>query len=369
MRTLYYLLQKEFTQIIRNKTILRLIFFLPVVQLLVLVNAATMDMKNLELVVNDQDHSPLSNRLISKIKASPFFVLKQMMTDVSNGREWLESGEADLMLVVPAGLEESVINGASGDIQLLANAINSQQAQLGYAYLQRVIAGSGEQFAVEMTGTREEGNLSATYSYWYNPELNYKFFMLPGILVVLVSVVGMFLTGMNLVREKEMGTIEQINVTPVRKHTFIIAKLLPFLVIGLFELAIGLLIGKFVYDVPMVGSLWLVFGIASIYLAGLLGLGLLLSTFSTSQQQVTFVSYFFLLVFILMSGIFTSADNMPEWGQKVNLLNPFFYFIDVMRSILLKGAGFWDLWRQVLGISILAIAFLTLAVLNYRKTS
>jgi ABC-2 type transport system permease protein len=369
MRTLYYLLQKEFIQIIRNKTILRLIFILPVVQLLVLVNAATMDMRNLELVINDQDHSSLSNQLISKIEGSPFFVLKQMLPDVTTGREYIESGKADLFLVLPADLEKNVINGSSGSIQLLTNAINSQQAQLGHAYLQRVIAGLGEQFKIEMTGEKGMGNISATYSYWYNPELNYKFFMLPGILVVLVSVVGMFLTAMNLVREKEMGTIEQINVTPVRKYTFIVAKLLPFLVIGLFELAIGLVIGKFVYDVPMVGSIWLVFGIASLYLAGLLGLGLLLSTFSSSQQQVTFVSYFFLLVFILMSGIFTSVDNMPEWGQKVNLLNPFFYFIDVMRGILLKGAGFWDLWRQILGISTLAITFLTLAVLNYRKTS
>ncbi|PWD97574.1 ABC transporter permease [Marinilabilia rubra] len=369
MRILYYLLQKEFIQIVRNKIILRLIFILPVVQLLVLVNAATMDMKNMEMVICDQDHSSLSNRLISKIEASPFFVLERMTPDVANGRERLESGEADLMLVIPNDFEQDVIKGQSGEIQLLANAINSQKAQLGYAYMQRLTSDLGHQFKLEMTGEKTQSTLSSTYTYWYNPELDYKFFMLPGILVVLVSVVGMFLTAMNLVREKEMGTIEQINVTPVPKYTFIVAKLLPFLVIGLFELALGLVIGKFVYNVPMQGSLWLVFGIASLYLAGLLGLGLLLSTFSASQQQVTFVSYFFLLVFILMSGIFTSVDNMPEWGQKVNLFNPLFYFIDVMRSILLKGAQFWDLWRQILGITILAISFLTLAVLNYRKTS
>ena len=369
MRTLYYLLQKEFIQIVRNKTILRLIFILPVVQLLVLVNAATMDMKNMEMVICDQDHSSLSSRLIRKVEASPFFILQNRVHDVASGREHLEKGKASLFLVIPDEFEETVMKGNSGTVQLLANAINSQTSQLGYAYLQRLTADLGQQFKIEMMGMSPTGPLSTTYSYWYNPGLNYKFFMLPGILVVLVSVVGMFLTAMNLVREKEMGTIEQINVTPVRKYTFIVAKLLPFLLIGLFELGLGLLIGKFVYSVPMTGSLWLVFGIATLYLVGLLGLGLLLSTFSSSQQQVTFVSYFFLLVFILMSGIFTSVENMPEWGQKVNMVNPLYYFIDVMRSILLKGAGFIDLWGQILGIFVIAISFLTLAVLNYRKTS
>jgi ABC-2 type transport system permease protein len=369
MRTLYYLLQKEFIQITRNKTILRLIFVLPVVQLLVLVNAATLDMKNLAISVCDHDHSSLSKRLVKELDASPFFLYKGNSISVSKAIEGINKGDFDLVLVMPNGFENNVIDGKSGKIQLLSNAINSQQAQLGYAYLQQVTFRLGKNFIIEQRGYDAQPAISATSSYWYNPELNYKFFMLPGILVVLVSVVGMFLTSMNLVREKEMGTIEQINVTPVNKSIFIIAKLFPFLVIGLFELGLGLMIGKFIYNVPMVGSLWLVFGIAVLYLIGLLGLGLLLSTFSGSQQQVTFVSYFFLLVFILMSGIFTSVDNMPEWGQKVNMLNPLFYFIDVMRSILLKGAGFWDLWRQILGISVLAVLLVILAVLNYRKTS
>ncbi len=369
MRILVSLLQKEFLQIKRNKTILRLIIVLPVVQLLILVNAATLDMKNLEIAVCDYDHSSLSNRFISELDASLFFELNPGPENVNSGKAQIENGSTDLLLVIADGFEKKAIEGETAQVQLLANAINSQQAQLGYAYLQQVALRLMKNFAVEFSGIKPEAIISSTSSFWYNPELNYKFFMLPGILVVLVSVVGMFLTSMNLVREKEMGTIEQINVTPVRKSTFLIAKLLPFLIIGLFELALGLLIGKFVYDVPIEGSLWLVFAIGTLYLIGLLGLGLLLSTFSGSQQQVTFVSYFFLLVFILMSGIFTSVDNMPEWGQKVNVINPLFYFIDVMRSILLKGAGFFDLWRQIAGISLLAFTLVTLAVLNYRKNA
>jgi ABC-2 type transport system permease protein len=369
MRTLYYLLQKEFIQIYRNKTILRLIFVIPVVQLLILVNAATLEMKNIKLSVVNHDHSPLSNRLITGLDASPFFILDQPGESTFKAKENIESGSADLVLVIPDDFESDVMAGKPVQAQLLANAVNSQQAQLGYSYIQRVLLDIVQDFHLELVGESPAKTINSTYSYWYNPELNYQHFMVPGILVVLVSVVGMFLSAMNLVREKEMGTIEQINVTPVRKTHFIVAKLLPFLAIGLFELGLGLAIGWIIYGVPMEGSLWLVFGIATLYLIGLLGLGLLLSTFSSSQQQVTFVSYFFLLVFILMSGIFTSVDNMPEWGQKVNLINPFYYFIDVMRAILLKGACLSDLWRQVISISVLAFSLFAFAVLNYRKTN
>jgi ABC-2 type transport system permease protein len=369
MRILYYLLQKEFIQIFRNKTILRLIFILPVVQLLVLVNAATLDMKNLEIVICDQDHSPLSSRLIRELDASPFFIVKAPELSVDAAIESIEKGTSDMVLVISNEFEKDLVSGNTGKVELLVNAINSQQAQLGYAYLQQVTARLGQNFIIEFSGRKSSSAIVTESSFWYNPELNYKHFMLPGILVVLVSVVGMFLTAMNLVREKEMGTIEQINVTPVRKPHFIIAKLFPFLVIGLFELVLGLIIGRVFYNIPLEGSLFLVFGIATLYLIGLLGFGLLLSTFSSSQQQVTFVSYFFLLVFILMSGIFTSVENMPEWGQRINLINPFFYFIEVMRAILMKGAGLADLWKQVLGISILAISLFAMAVLNYKKTN
>jgi len=368
MRILSHLLQKEFIQIIRNKTILRLIFFLPVLQLIILVNAATLDMKDLNIGVCDQDHSALSSRLIRKLDASPFFRVEQESLDVDYGIRKIESGDIDFLLVIPDAFEENMMNGLPLNLQLLVNAINSQKAQLGYAYLQQVTNKLGVQARLETTGKELSTPVRTSASYWYNPELNYKHFMLPGILVVLVSVVGMFLTAMNLVREKEMGTIEQINVTPVRKFTFLAAKLLPFLIIGLFELGLGLVIGKWLYGVPMQGSLWLLFGLATVYLIGLLGLGLLLSTFSNSQQQVTFVSYFFLLVFILMSGIFTSVENMPDWAQKVNVINPFYYFIDMIRAILLKGAGFFDLWSQILSMSLLAGALFLLSIFSYRKT-
>ncbi len=368
MRIIFYLLQKEFIQVFRNRTMLPLIFVLPIVQLLVLVNAATMDMKNLKLTISDQDRSPSSRRLVSELDASPFFLVKEQTMRSSQAIEHIEQGNSDLALIIPAHLEREMMTGQTGRLQLLANAINSQQSQLGYAYILQVTSRWGRNFSIETHGVSRPSSIATTASYWYNPELNYKHFMLPGILVILVSVIGMFLTAMNLVREKEMGTIEQINVTPVRKSQFIIAKLIPFLLIGLFELGLGLGIGKLIYGMPIVGSLGLIFWVAAIYLIGLLGMGLLISTFSNSQQQVMFISYFFLLIFILMSGIFTSAENMPLWGQRINVINPLYYFIDVMRSVLLKGSGFFDLWHQIFAISVFAIVLVTLSVFNYRKT-
>jgi ABC-2 type transport system permease protein len=193
--------------------------------------------------------------------------------------------------------------------------------------------------------------------------------MVPGILVILVTIISLFLTAMNIVREKEMGTIEQINVTPIRKYQFIIGKLLPFLIIALFELAFGLFLGRILFDVPIVGSLPLLFGFAVIYLLVILGFGLFLSVISDSQQQVMFVVFFFMLVFILMSGIFTPTESMPEWANQVNIINPIAYFMRVIRMILLKGSGFIDILPEFFSLTIYAIISLSLAVWRYRKVA
>ena len=204
--------------------------------------------------------------------------------------------------------------------------------------------------------------------YWYNPVLEYKWYMAPGILAVLVTIIGMFMSGMNLVREKEIGTIEQLNVSPVRKHHFIIAKLVPFWIIALFDLAFGLLIAKIVFNLPIVGNLWLLFGLAGIYLISVLGIGLFISTVTEAQQQVMFVSFFFMMIFILMGGIFTPVESMPHWAEMADHLNPVYYFMRIMRMVILKGSGFLDLLEEVVSLIILGIIFLSLAIWRYRKT-
>lgn len=197
--------------------------------------------------------------------------------------------------------------------------------------------------------------------------MNYKIFMLPGILVILITIIGMFLSALNLVREKEMGTTEQINVTPIKKYQFIIGKLLPFWIIALFELTLGLVIGYYFFDVPVLGNISTLLLFASIYLFAVLGVGLFISTIASTQQQLMFVSFFFMLTFILMSGIFTPVESMPAWAQKINIINPFSYFIRVIRMILLKGSGLIDISREIVSMSVYALIALSFSIWRYRK--
>jgi ABC-2 type transport system permease protein len=206
-------------------------------------------------------------------------------------------------------------------------------------------------------------------AYWFNPQLIYKYYMAPGILVVLITVIGLILGGTNLVREKELGTIEQINVTPIQKWQFITGKLLPFLFIGLFDLGFGLIVAKITFSIPVRGSLLLLFGLASVYLFLVLSMGLFISTISDTQQQATFTVYFMMMVFMLMSGLFTPVESMPDWAQKLDYINPLYYFVKIMRSVLLKGSGFFELINEFMALSLYALTMFGLAVFRYRKTA
>jgi len=210
--------------------------------------------------------------------------------------------------------------------------------------------------------------VQVTNRYWYNEMLNYKHYMLPGILVILVTAIGFLLAGLNMVREKEVGTIEQINVTPVRKYQFVIAKMVPFLIIGLIDLALGLIIGRLAFNVPFEGSILVMFLGSTIFLIAVLGLALLISTFSGTQQQYMFVAFFFMVIFILMSGIFTPAESMPMWAQKFNIVNPVAYLMRINRMVMLKGSTIIDIGKDLWALSIVAICFTYFAVLKYRKT-
>lgn len=349
-----------------------MIFAVPLIQMLVLVFAATFDMKKIDMVVVDKDLSETSRELIAKFDAIPFYHLAFAVPDETLGEEMLLSDDADAILVIPANMERSLIRDDKARLQLLVNAIDGNTAQLIYAYSSRIIGHFNRNLVAEWKGIPEftpPTEIKMAESYWYNTELDYKWYMAPGILAILVTIIGMFMSGMNLVREKEIGTIEQLNVTPVKKYQFIIGKLVPFWVIALFDLAFGLFIAWVVFDLPIVGSLWLLFGMAGVYLVGVLGLGLFISTITDTQQQVMFVSFFFMIVFILMGGIFTPVESMPHWAQTANLVNPISYFMRIMRNIILKGSGFFDLLEEFLSLAALGITFLSLAIWRYRKTT
>jgi len=372
MRTIHYILQKEFRQIFRNRTLLPMIFGMPLLQMLVLVYAATFDMKKIDMVVVDKDLSDTSRELVAKFDAIPFYNLEYGVPDERIGEEMLLSDDADVILVIPPNLERKLVRDDKATLQLLINAIDGNSAQLIYSYSSRIIGDFNKKLIAEWKGIPEfnpPAEVEISESYWYNSELDYHWFMAPGILAVLVTVIGMFMTGMNLVREKEIGTIEQLNVTPVKKYQFIIGKLVPFWVIALFDMAFGLFIAWLIFDLPIVGSLLTLLGMTSVYLIGALGLGLFISTVTDTQQQVMLVSFFFMMVFIMMGGIFTPVESMPYWAQAVDRANPLYYFMRIMRNVVLKGSGFMDLLEEFVSLIVLGVLFLGLAIWRYRKTT
>lgn len=372
MRTILYLIRKEFIQIFRNKFISKAIFAVPIVQMLILVPAITFEIKNIKLTISDKDMTPESRGLISKLEGSSFFNVSYSTFSENEANSLLHRNKCSVVLHIPSGFGKDLVNGTSGNILVVVDAINASTAQLSWAYLNGVIRDYNLDLLTENISTVPfaiQPHIEITNRYWYNEMLNYKYYMLPGILVILVTAIGFLLAGLNMVREKEIGTIEQINVTPVRKYHFIIAKMIPFLLIGLADLAIGLLIGKLAFNIPFEGSILLMFSGATIFLIAVLGLALFISTFSSTQQQYMFVAFFCMIIFILMSGIFTPYESMPQWAQKFNLINPVAYLMRINRMVMLKGSTMHDISREIYSLIIIAVCFTFLAVRRYRKTA
>lgn len=372
MRTLKFLLQKEFRQIFRDPSILRIILVMPVIQLLVLPWAADYEMKNIKLAVVDQDHSDYSRKLVSKVSASGYFVVTGYTASYDVSLKQVEKDQADLILQIPAGFERKLVKEDEAGLFMAVNAINGVKASLGSAYLRSIIQDYNRDVRTEwiqFPRFSPETQVEIASSNWYNPLMNYKYFMVPGILVILLTMVGTNLTAINIVKEKEIGTIEQINVTPVRKYHFILGKLIPFWILGLVVLTLGLTISRVFYGIIPAGSFLTIYVFAAVYLLAVLGLGLLLSTYSSNQQQAMLLSFFLMMIFILLGGLYTSIDSMPEWARWITRFNPVSYFIEVMRMVILKGSSLADIRYHLLIMIGFAVIFNAWAVFSYRKRS
>lgn len=372
MRTLRFLLQKEFRQIFRDPSILRLIFIMPIIQLLILPWAADYEIKNIKLCVVDRDHSDYSRQLLSKITSAGYFQLSGYAGSFNEAIRQVESDKADLVLEIPAQFERQLVKEDKATMFLAINAINGTKANLGGAYLQNIIRDFNREVRMEwiqLPGLSPETQIEVTSSNWFNPQMNYKYFMVPGILVILLTMIGANLAAINIVREKEIGTIEQINVTPVRKYHFILGKLVPFWLLGMFVLTLGLLIARLAYGIIPAGSFLTIYVFAGLYLLAVLGLGLLISTYAQTQQQAMLVSFFLMMIFILLGGLYTSIDSMPEWAQWITRFNPVSYFIEVMRMVVLKGSSLADIKHHLLVMAGFAAVFNSWAIISYRKRS
>jgi ABC-2 type transport system permease protein len=309
---------------------------------------------------------------VNKITATDYFTLIDYTGSYDQALDYVEKDEADLVLQIPTAFEKQIVREDESTLFMAVNAINGAKATLGSAYLRSIIADFNQEIRLEwfqLPRVNPQPIIQISAINWFNPLMNYRFFMVPGILVILVTMVGAFLSALNIVKEKEVGTIEQINVTPIRKYQFILGKLIPFWVLGLVILTIGLTLSRIVYGIIPAGNFFTIYVYSAIYLLAVLGLGLLVSTFADTQQQAMLLSFFMMIVFILLGGLYTSIDSMPEWAQLFTKLNPVAYFIDVMRLVVLKGSSLYDIRIHLAATFGFAIVLNGLAVWNYRKRS
>jgi ABC-2 type transport system permease protein len=373
MKTIRYIIQKEFKQIFRNKGMLPIIFILPILQLVILSNAATYEVKNIKFSYIDYDHTSTSRALIEKFNASTYFDVLTDFPSQEKASAAMLTGEVDVVLEIPNNFERNLLKEKATDLSITINAIDGAAAGVESVYLNQIVQNFNKDVKMNFMDPSNKIEqpviIESIPSFWYNTTLNYKTFMVPGILVLLVTMITLFLSGMNIVREKEIGTLEQINVTPIRKSQFIIGKLFPFWVIGMGLLSIGLILAKVIFNIPMFGSLILLYAYTSIYILVILGMGLLISNFTDTQQQAMFIAWFFVVIFILMSGLFTPIESMPKWAQIVTEFNPIKYFVEIVRMVLLKGSGFMDILPQMAKTLLYAIIMNGLAVWSYKKVN
>jgi len=374
MKVLSFILKKEFRQIFRDKTILAMMFAVPIIQLIIFPLAANFEVKNINLAFVDYDRSTYSQKLLNKIASSGYFRIVGNTISYNDALQMIEKNEADAILEIPNGFERNLVREGSQKVNMAVDAINGTKSSIGGGYLTAVLADFNSSLDVNIkapyiSAIATTPRIDITYSAWFNPLEEYKYYMVPGILVLLLTMIGGFITALNIVREKEIGTIEQINVTPIKKWQFILGKLIPFWIVGIIVFTVGLIAMYVVYGIFPKGSIALLYLFAAVYLVALMGFGLLISTFSNSQLQAMFVAFFFMMVFMLMSGFFTSVDSMPAWARQISTLTPVTHFITVVRLIVLKGSGFAQVKMELLYLAIFALLLNGAAIFNYRKTS
>jgi ABC-2 type transport system permease protein len=375
VRRILFLARAEALHVVRDRATLAQVLVVPVVQLLILSNAATFLILNTPTYVVDFDRSTMSRGLVSRFAASGYFRIEGQSASPDLANEALLRGDVTMVLTIPHDFESSLVTAGTAPVQLAVNAEKGSAAGIVQAYASRVVSAYASElppsFAPRRAVAEREGGRRAAIDVrtrnWYNATLNYKHYMVPGILVALVTLIGTLLTAQNIAREKELGTLEQLNVTPITRGQFIAAKLLPFWVLGLIDLSIGLLVARFVFDVPMRGSLILLFGAAAIYLVTALAIGLWISTLVETQQQAMFVTFFVMNVYLLMSGLFTPIDSMAPWVQAISQANPVRHFVTISRAVLVKGAGLREIAQPLLTLTAFGAVSLALAIRQYSK--
>ena len=362
--TLKYLIYKEFLQIRRNSFLPRLILVFPIMIMCVMPWVMNMEVKNIVVDVVDNDRSTLSQQLVHKVEESNYFIFNGQKSSYADALQEIERIQTDVVLVIPPDYEKNVTNGQKPQVLIAANAVNGTKGSMGAAYLSQIVAENGNSNIISNNGQSSMNILSL-----YNKNQNYKVFMIPALMAILMMMLCGFLPALNIVGEKETGTIEQMNVTPVRKWEFILAKLIPYWLIALFVMSVCFLLAWIVYGITCQGNLVLVYLIAMLLALFWSSFGLIVSNYSDTMQQAIFVMWFFVVCMMLLSGLFTPTRSMPSWAYMTTYINPMHYFIDAIRTVFIRGGDFYSIYQQVLALSAIALFMGGWAILSYRKNS
>ncbi|MDR1652914.1 MAG: ABC transporter permease [Prevotellaceae bacterium] len=366
MKNFKFLLQKEFLQIFRNKSMVFMIVMMPTIMLLILPWAATFEQKNIRLSVVDNDRSVFSRKLTEKLSASRYFDLQQYTPSCSEALQMVETDQSDIILILPSDFERNIFRERRADFMLDIDAVNGQKAGVGLSYISLIIT---DYLQSELPKNPQSAvpQIVAKTQYRYNASMEYFPYMVPGIFAILLTAITAMFSALNIVHEKEIGTIEQINVTPISKVSFIVAKVIPFWVIGLIVLTIGIIIGRLIYGIIPLGNLLHVYFAAIIYIIAISGLGIIISNIASTEQQAMLLIFFTLMLMILLGGLFTPISGMPAWAQKITLVNPFRYIVEVIRLVYLKDSNLHDISPQILKLAVFAVVINSAAAISYRK--
>lgn len=360
--TLKYLIQKEFTQIRRNAFLPKLIVVFPIMIMCVMPWVMNMEVKNIKVTVVDNDRSTLSQQLVHSIEASNYFIFKGQQPTYRDALQEIEKSRADVVMVIPQDYSRDMTLGKQPQVLIAANAVNGTKGAMGSAYLTQIVTAHVNPDVASL-----QSRVSTLFL--YNKNLNFKLFMIPALFAIVMMLMTGFLPALNIVGEKEAGTIEQINVTPVSKWSFILAKLIPYWIIALFVITVCLLLAWAVYGITCVGPLALIYLLVLLLALFWSSFGLMISNYSDTMQQAIFVMWFFVVMMLLLSGLFTPTRSMPSWAYATTYVNPMSYFIEAVRTVFIRGGGLSSIWRQLLALLGIGSVMAAWAVLSYKKNS
>jgi len=360
--TLKYLIQKEILQIRRNAFLPKLIVMFPIMIMCVMPWVMNQEVKNIKVTVVDNDRSTLSQQLVHSIEASNYFIFKGQQPTYRAALHEIEESRVDIAMVIPQDYSRDVALGNQPQVLIAANAVNGTKGSMGGAYLTQIVTAH-----VNPDMTAMQSRVSTLFL--YNKNLDFKLFMIPALFALVMMLMTGFLPALNIVGEKEAGTIEQINVTPVSKWAFILAKLIPYWIIALFVITVCLLLAWAVYGITSVGPLALIYLLVMLLALFWSSFGLMISNYSDTMQQAIFVMWFFVVMMMLLSGLFTPTRSMPSWAYASTYINPMAYFIDAVRTVFIRGGGISSIWHQLLALLGIGSVMACWAVVSYKKNS